>query len=311
MKEICWFTSYLKDKEYVIKGSVEPVRLMPWSEVYRVLTDKGYLYLKKMTKPFSIEAKLIQHLSKKHQSMLPKIVDYDETHLVFIMEEAGSPLRYRLKEKYEIVLINKALTLYANLQKESINEVSELIELGVPDWRLEKLPGLYQKLLNFKDLFIKDGLDFTEFEALVQLAPKFENLCQQLGQYRIPETLEHGDFQDNNFLIQNNHLTINDWGDSVISHPFFSLISFLWSAKRNHNLLEGSENYLYLKSRYLNQWLEYESSERIEEAFQIATKINSIKFVNNFHRTTLCPGMETLGEYQGTMAKALRLFIYS
>ncbi len=59
MKEFSWFTSYLKGKEYIIKGAVEPVRLMPWSEVYRVLTDKGYLYLKKMAKPLVCDGKLI------------------------------------------------------------------------------------------------------------------------------------------------------------------------------------------------------------------------------------------------------------
>jgi hypothetical protein len=39
--------------------------------------------------------------------------------------------------------------------------------------------------------------------------------------------------------------------------------------------------------------------------FELARRLNNIKFVLSFYRVTQCPGMEDLGQYKGTIAKAL------
>ncbi len=80
-----------------------------------------------------------------------------------------------------------------------------------------------------------------------------------MGQYNIPETIEHGDFHDNNMLVAgDNKLIINDWGDKVITHPFFSIASFLDSAFRNHKINSTSHTVRSLLDSYLNHWVEYE-----------------------------------------------------
>jgi hypothetical protein len=53
---------------------------------------------------------------------------------------------------------------------------------------------------------------------------------------------------------------INDWGDAVITHPFFSLAGFLDSAARNHGLGGGSPIYESIKSAYFAIWLDLENA---------------------------------------------------
>lgn len=155
--------------------------------------------------------------------------------------------------------------------------------------------------------FLKnDGLKQIEIDNLKKLYSRVKDLCHSLSQYDIPETIEHGDFHDNNMLLNNeNTLIINDWGDTVITHPFFSMTSFLDSLSRNHNINEDDPIGQNLTENYLNFWLKYESKANLKIVFELARRLNNIKFVLSFYRITQCPGMEDLGQYKGTIAKAL------
>ena len=89
-------------------------------------------------------------------------------------------------------------------------------------------------------------------------------------QYDIVETIEHGDFHDNNCLIDaQDALVFNDWGDAVITHPFFSLISFLKSAERHHNISVNTALYQDLRDTYLTTWQDFEPESRLLEAFEL------------------------------------------
>ena len=49
---------------------------------------------------------------------------------------------------------------------------------------------------------IIDPLTKNELNQLGLLQPTFFDLCLQLAGFNIPETIEHGDFHDNNVLVQ-------------------------------------------------------------------------------------------------------------
>lgn len=308
-KAIEWTIEYLANNGYLLHGPTEPVRIMPWSKVHRVLTHEGYVYLKQMSPPFAIEAKLVKYLSRQFGASIPNVIAINNALDCFLMADAGNPLRNLLKKKYPINLIGKALDSYATFQYEAVRHVDDLLSLGVPDWRLAKLPHLYQDLISKRELLEIEGLELSEIDKLQNLHSNFTDLCNLLSNYKIPETIEHGDFHDNNILIKDYHLTINDWGDAVISQPFFSLISLLESASRNHKLTEKSDTYNELQATYLNKWLEYETKENVLKAFELAKRLWPIKFALSFYRITLCAGMSTLVQYKGTIAQALQTFV--
>lgn len=306
---IAWAEVYLANNQYILQGSFETVRIMPWSSVYRVLTSRGYIYLKLMAPPFVIEAKLLNYLAGQFSVCLPTVITIKEELACFLMVDAGMPLRYFLKDNYQIDLSFEALNSYAILQHATINQVDDLLSLGVPDWRLEKLPNLYQELISKQKFLALDGLNHSEINKLEQLQLKFSNLCDKLLGYKIPETIEHCDFHDNNILMKEDKFIFNDWGDAVISHPFFSLVSWLKSAERNHNITKGSEIYNKLRNTYLNNWLTYGTIDRLLEVYELAEKIGTIKFAASFYRITTCAGMDSLNQYKSTIAQALRSFI--
>lgn len=310
---IHWCETTLKSKGYALLGPIEPVRLMLWSKVYRILSSQGYIYIKEMTAPFAIEARLINYLTEAGLHSLPHLLAYNEDLLCFMMMDAGTTLRMLLKKDYRRDIVVQGLIACADIQQQMIQSVDALLALGLPDWRLRCLPQLYNSLLSHETWLLNDGLSISELNNLSKLQPQFSDLCEQLASYQIPETIEHCDFQDNNLLLAGEHVTINDWADAVITHPFFSLHSFLLSARRNHGFAERSEMDNYLKNAYLQAWIGFEPEQRLLEIYDLSKTINSIKFAISFYRITQCAQTENdndaLDEYKGTITQALKLFI--
>jgi hypothetical protein len=306
---IIWAEDYLFNHEYTLLQPHELICEMPWAKVIRFITSQGNIYCKQTAALFSIEPTLIQFLRKHIVKNVPQVIISNKKLCCFLMKDAGTPLRQQLKTNYQSDLFCDALKLYASLQKKTIPHVDELLNLGLPDWRLNQLPTLYLHLLQQKKILFSDGVTSSEIETLQVLSPKFTELCNCLSQYKIPETIEHGDFHDNNILINNHHFTINDWGEATISHPFFSLASCLNSAIRKYGFKKTDQQYLDLQNIYLTQWLKYGTKEQLLEAFQLAEQIRYVQFALSFSYVVLCSGTEKLKQYRGYIAEPLRDFI--
>jgi len=149
------------------------------------------------------------------------------------------------------------------------------LDIGVPDWRLDKLPDLYQALLAKKELLIEDGLSEIEVIQLRALFPTVSNLCEKLSNYSIQETMVQPDFNDNNTLIdaRTKCITIIDLGEIVISHPFFSLVNCLQQIKKHHGLTEKDKAYLLIKDACLKNYRAVGPQQQILEAFEISQKL--------------------------------------
>lgn len=287
------------------------VRDMPWSKVSLFKTSKGLVYLKLMATPFVIEPKILQFLYKNVSTAVTEVIALNEQLSCFLMKDAGQVLRDIQKKKFQIQLFCNALKLQTQIQIASVPFVKSFILMGVNDWRLKKLPDLYGDFVTREHLLEAAGLSKYEIEMLQKLHPQVQNLCEQLSAYNIPETIEHNDFHDNNILIQDNCITINDWGDACVSHPFFSLATALNSAKRNHDLQRTDSRYLQAQNAYLEIWLDYGTIDELREAFLIAEKLSYFQFSLSFSRIESCVSVEEFSLYSGYIAEALRDFLHT
>lgn len=306
---INWAQEELAKNEYIITGPLEVIREVPWSKVSRFQTTHGFIYFKQMAPIFSNEAVLVQYLFDNITTNVPQIIASNNTLQCFLMHDAGTSFRELLKQQWNSDLYAKVLALYAQIQQSAVSHIDNLLAKNVPDWRLNKLPELYSKLMDNESLLQKDGLTLSEIKTLQNLHARFSDQCSLLSKFKIPETLEHNDFHDNNILILDKNIVINDWGDAVISHPFLSLAGCLNSAKRNHKLEESDEKYLALKNTYLDQWKEYGTNQTLEDAFSIAKTIRLFQFTLSFSRIEMCDQFELFPQYHGYMAEALKELI--
>ena len=308
---IAWTKKQLIGLGYKIIDGPIVVRDMPWSKVSRFKTSKGSVYLKQMAAPFVIEPKILQFMHENFSTAVTEVIAMNEQLSCFLMKDAGQVFRDIQKQNFQTQLFCNALKIHAQIQIASVPFVESFILMSVNDWRLKKLPDLYREFVARENLLEAARLNKYEIEMLQNFSSQMQILCEQLSAYNIPETIEHNDFHDNNILIQDDRITINDWGDACISHPFLSLATALNSAKRNHNFKKTDSRYFQAQSAFLESWLDYGTIDELRKAFLIAEKLSYFQFALSFSRIESCVSVEEFGLYSGYMAEALRDFLHT
>lgn len=276
-KEIIqWACAYLSAHGYTLKSiTPENVKNTPWSYVVRFATSDGYIYLKHTPNLLALEATITQILHHQFHACVPEVIAHNEALNCFLMKDAGTPLREILKKQFDTDLLCKAIYQFTSIQLAVADHVNIFLAIGVPDWRLDKLPDLYQQLLAQKELLKADGLTETEVNELEKLLPKVCNLCKELSDYAIPETIVQCDFHDNNLLVDtlSQNITIIDLGETVISHPFFSWVGCLQQIKFHYALTEKDDAYLQLKNACFKNHTAPQSKNHLSDAFAIAQRL--------------------------------------
>ena len=289
-KIIKWAEEILLSQGCIIKSAPEDVQITPWSNVKRILTSDGYIYLKQMPPKLYLEPIITQILYDSFHANVPQVIATNKDLNCFLTKGSGIPLREIFKNNFQSNLLCQGIKKYTYIQRSAVEHVTTFLELGVPDWRLEKLPILYTQLISNEDILIDDGMTSDEISLLYKLHPKFSAICELLSKYKIPETLDHGNFNDNNILIEDNtnHMTIIDWAETVITHPFFSLVYCLRNAAARYGFKETDKTYLELQDACVQDWLGFEERTKLLEAFSLAKR--------------LWPIYDSLGEYRLMMS---------
>ena len=103
---------------------------------------------------------------------VPEVIAHNAELNCFLMKDAGRPLREILKKQFDAALLCKAIDQFTSIQLAVADHVNIFLDIGVPDWRLDKLPDLYKQLLSQKDILIADGLSEIEISELEDTASK-------------------------------------------------------------------------------------------------------------------------------------------
>lgn len=311
-KEIIqWGCKFLSSHGYTLKSNLpENVQNTPWSYVVRFVTSQGYVYLKHTPHLLALEANIL-HMLHDHSCPVPEVIAHNVKLDCFLMKDAGRPLREILKKQFNAELFCKAIDQFTTMQLSVADHVNKFIDIGVPDWRLNKLPDLFAQLLTQKDLLIEDGLLEKEISELEKLIPAVTHLCNELSGYSIKQSIVQPDFNDNNTLIdESENITIIDLGEIVISHPFFSLLNGLYQMEKHHAITEDTKDYLKIKNACLNNYMVFESRENLLNAFKLARPLWFVYGALAGHRLIEACGKSKIMSYQhGKFIRSLREFI--
>jgi hypothetical protein len=274
------------------------VQHTPWSYVLRFATTKGYIYLKQTPKQLGLEAVINQVLHEQFHASVPQIIAHNAELNCFLMHDAGRSLREILKRKFDEALVCKAIEQFTALQLAAADHVDVLLNIGVPDWRLDKFPELYREVILQKDLLIAEGLSELEIQHLEKLTAKIAHLCQLLLSHPVKHTIVQPDFNDNNTLIDeaSQVMTLIDLGEISISHPFFSLLNCLQQLRKHHGLSEQDDRYRRIKEVCFTPYLD--SKESLEDAMATAEILWMVYGVLAQYRLMVACGKEKIMAWQ-------------
>jgi len=120
-------------------------------------------------------------------------------------------------------LMVEMVRFLVDLQTKWMDRLPELVSLGLPDWRPDRLgPAL-------ADLVTRCGGEIgpEQRRTLDDLISGLPDRWAEIDACGLPPTLVHGDFHPGNFRGQAGSLVLMDWGDSFIGHPLLDMIAML------------------------------------------------------------------------------------
>jgi hypothetical protein len=274
-----WIEAEVSQAGLRVSAPIDQFHIRPWSTVLRVPTNAETLYFKASAPALSWEPGLTRFLADNHPRLLPDLIATDLRRGWLLMRASGTPLRAYIRSEHSLERWRSIMPLYAGLQKDLADRLDALLPLGVLDRRLELLPGFLDEMLRDQTCLLIDqpeGLTGNEYARLQGSLAIFERMCQDLAAFGIPATLHHDDFHDGNLFLQNERVIFTDWGESAITHPFFSLVVMLRGASNSLNLEPQAPELAQMRDWYLEQWTDYAPLAQLQPIVDLAEKIGLV-----------------------------------
>jgi hypothetical protein len=194
-------------------GDVDQFHVRPWATVIRVPTHEGDLFFKANTAELRHEALVALLLARRVPDRVPPLIADDLDRGWMIMEDGGRRLREVIAEERDLSRWDDILEGAADIARALEPDVDELLAAGVPDLRLATLPDRYAALVEDPDIE----------QRFRDAVPRVREMAEELASYGVTETLQHDDLHDGQVFVRDDRQLILDWGDCVISHPFFTM----------------------------------------------------------------------------------------
>ncbi|KTD10617.1 Phosphotransferase enzyme family protein [Legionella gratiana] len=310
-----WALEYLVSHNDSTIISHQKITETSYSVVYKITTSKNTFYLKKTPLELSTESQILTYLYEQDCSHIPTPIAENKQLCCFLMTSCGDvTLRQLFKEKVDAALLNTGVLNYTKIQRTVENKIPQLIGLKIPDWRIGKIPLLYHELIDQEELLLSDGLSQEEITELENADEFGTTLCESLAKYQIPETMNHCDFQENNMVLnqKTGNISIIDWGETVIAHPFLSLSGCLWNITYFHGIKPGDKIYEVLQRKWISPWLDLHQEHDLLDALKIATQLTGIFAALGYKRmydATMTQTRTVQQEHPGSIAGCLRSFL--
>lgn len=310
-----WAMDYLESYNYSLL-TIQKIAETAYSTVTKINTSQGVFYLKKTPPVLFLEPDTIVLLKAQGCQHIPTVIAKNDHYHCFLTAACGDvTLRTLfLKNNIEMDLLKRGISYYISIQRKVENNTLILLSSGIPDWRLDKLPLLYRALIDETDLLIADGLTKKEMTALNKSYNFCVEQCERLLEYKIPATINHCDFQENNILLlkERGELNIIDWGEVVIGHPFFSLNACLWNLTYFYKIKSNDIQYQELQRFCISAWLSSHEEEDLITAFKITNNLLGVFAALGYR--TIYKATEDLSrtvqtEHHGSIAGCLRSFL--
>lgn len=305
-----WLAQIAAEQGWQISDKIEQRKANCISTILRVPTTQGTLYLKGIPHYFASEPNFSRVLINLMPDKLPRLLATDsERGLMLSADFGGTPVD-KIKD---LAVWKEALAEYARLQITCIPHAEELLAAGVRDRRLAIVDKQIEKLLTRREFMrvgLPLGLSAEVADNLQTLAPLVKDMCRELAEFGIPETIDSGDFHSYNVNQTETGFVFYDWSDLEITHPFISIFTFIelaWNYKE-----EVPDLYEQFREAYLAPWKELFPQVDLVEAFDLAYLLGAL--VQNLNYEWIWDNVEPreywefeygIGEFYTTFWEAL------
>src|SRR5438093_7817112 len=280
-----WIRERCASLGIVITGAIEQPHVRPWSTVFRAPTGRDAVYLKCCGGNQAHEPRLTALLAETRPTLLPTVLALHESRPWMLLADGGAKLR-DLDAGPAFDVWTDILVRYAELQREVVPRVDELVAIGTPDHRLEHLAGAFESLLRdprVMDAVVEEPLTLDERARLFAILPRVAREAAELAALGIPPSVQHDDLHDANVLVRDGRRVVFDWGDACVSHPFFTTL-IVWRVLVDRGVAPDAPELERLRDVYLEPWGAIASRERMLAAYRFVPRLGVVDRVLTWHR---------------------------
>jgi hypothetical protein len=293
-----WIRAELAATGRSVIGPIEQPHSRPWSTTLRIQTDLDVVWAKASGPGTAHEGPLLQAFVEWNVPFVLAPLGVDVGRRLLLLPDGGTTLRRTRpddKGDQDLGAWERVLADYATLQRAVEPRAGELLRLGVPDGRPEVLQATLARLV--ADDAIWARVDATELdtaaarERLRGLGPWVERRAGVLSGSGITFTIQHDDLHSNNVFAGPDGYRFFDWGDSVVAHPFGTLLGTLNSVAYHLGSEPGAPELRRLRDAYLEAWTDVLPRAALDEVLEAALDLGRIGKAAAWDRALM--GLET------------------
>jgi hypothetical protein len=268
-----WIAAQLDRLGLEPDGPAEQPHVRPWATALRVPTSGGIIWFKAAIPALAYEAAVVDVISRRRPDLVPTLLAADFEPGWMLMSDGGHRLRELVESERGFDRWLDALPEYGELQLALAGDADELVARGAPDRRLAGLPAQYDELLE----------RMPEFQGTAGVVAE---LVARVAESGLPETIQHDDLHDGQVFVRDGRYLFFDWGDSCVSHPFFTMsVTLQGVISWGVDDVENSVDIRPFRDAYLEPFTTLSSRAELEEAFDAALRLGWICRALNVDRT--------------------------
>ncbi len=287
---------------------VEQVRVCEFSQVLRLHTADGDIYLKARPHSGASEPRLTQYLARHFPATMPTVIAIEAERRWLLMRASEGPA---LMDVADPSRWERGAEICARMQIECIGRAAELAALGCPVRSLDWLEGEIAPLLDDTPALQPadaEALTDAEVAEVRGLRSELQATCRELAARGLPLSLEHGDLWGVNVIAGERDCVLIDWEDASLAHPFFSVFLLLASLDHTEALAAVPDAQARIRSAYLGLWRQQATTDRLERAFDLSQRLAAVFYAVQFRRFAL-PWIETSWEVRAFTPLFLRALL--
>jgi hypothetical protein len=286
---VAWLDERLGVAGIERKGAVEQPHLRPWATALSVPTTRGVYWLKAPGPANTFEVRLYRLLSRLVPASVLAPLAIDDARGWILLPDGGPTLGASVAGPDRVPALANAMAAYARLQRELTPHADQLVQLGVADMRPAVMPQRFEQARAAVEAQLeRDGsaADRATYERVVSAEPEFARRCRELASSPGAASLDHGDLHPGNIFASQVGAPVRfyDWGDSVVAHPFASLLVALGVLRKELGASVHDARLQHVQSAYLAVFDDLAPRAELVHTLELACHVAKIARVLTWQR---------------------------
>jgi hypothetical protein len=299
-----WLDARLDEAGIRRRDDVEPPRIRPWGAVARVPTDAGTVWFKATAPATGFEAALYPILFEHAPETVLAPIAVDAERGWLVLPDGGVRLGDVVEGEALVEAMTVVLPRYAELQRAAAPSVEAMLAAGVLDLRPAALPERFDDALAVIGASVErhgSEEDRARHARIAHARPRVADWSERLAASPIAASIDHDDLHARNVLARSadalDTARIFDWGDSVVAHPFTSLLVALRSVQATLEVGPRDPALLRLRDAYLEAFTDLDDRAALIETVEAACHGGKIARALVWHRSIATTPPDERGDF--------------